>query len=91
MDGTLFDSDSIHCQVFEELLARFGIDCPPAVYREKICGRHNDSIFQDFLPSLDELAKSALIAEKEELFRKRAENLLSPLPGLMDLLTFAKE
>ena len=87
LDGTLTDSDKVHFQVFQEIFSQRGIALDKALYREKISGHQNAEIVAEFFPELPAAAGEAFSAEKEATFRAIAQDKLTPLPGLLDLLS----
>jgi HAD superfamily hydrolase (TIGR01509 family) len=89
MDGTLVHSDPIHLRAFAEILAPQGVAINDEVYRSKIIGRTNPSIFASLLPHLGVEEHETYADEKEAAFRRLALDL-EPLPGLMELLDWAK-
>ncbi len=91
LDGTLTDSDKVHFQVFQDLFAQRGITLDKALYKQKISGRQNAAIMADFFPELSAAEGAAFSHEKEATFRAKAEGLLVPLPGLMELLSQIKD
>ncbi|MEO1792065.1 MAG: HAD-IA family hydrolase [Cyanobacteria bacterium J06629_19] len=86
LDGTLTDSDKVHFQVFQSLFAQHGITLDKSLYKQKISGRQNEAIVADFFPELSAEEGKRFSAQKEALFRERAQNQLVPLPGLLNLL-----
>ena len=92
IDGTLFNSDSIHLSVFQELLAQEGFDEGRKIsedfFMERISGRSNQMITSDLFPSWDENERTAFVERKEARFRQQAAERLASLatPGLQRLL-----
>jgi HAD superfamily hydrolase (TIGR01509 family) len=91
LDGTMVDSDPIHFQTWQAVLTEYGIEIDHEFYRTRFSGRLNIQIIQDLLPQLSLEEGEELSDRKEAEFRKRAETLLIPLPGLLDLVTWAQE
>lgn len=87
LDGTLTDSDKVHFQVFQEIFAQKGMALDEALYRQKISGRQNAALVPDFFPDLSGTDAEAFSDRKEATFRTLAQGQLTPLPGLLDLLT----
>ncbi len=84
LDGTLLDSDPLHCAVFIELLAEYGLEADEAFYRTHIHGRHNSQVFSELLPSED---PHRMDVEKERRFRESLAGVtVDPMPGLVRLL-----
>jgi HAD superfamily hydrolase (TIGR01509 family) len=94
MDGTLCDTDPIHHEVFADLLMAHGknggVRIDDAFFHEHIAGKTNEAIFEDLFPELDKEAHEKMWEQKEAKFRALAETKLSRLPGLTELLLWAK-
>ena len=92
IDGTLFNSDSIHFSVFQEMLVQEGFDggrpITEAFFMERISGRSNQLIAADLFPSWDDTRRAAFVERKEARFRQQAAERLASLatPGLQRLL-----
>ena len=95
MDGTLCDTDPIHHEVFADLLMAHGknggVRIDDAFFHEHIAGKTNEAIFEDLFPELDKEAHEKMWEQKEAKFRALAETKLSRLPGLTELLVWAKK
>ena len=87
LDGTLTNSDRVHFQVFQAFFAKKGISLDKETYRKKISGRQNSAILADFFPDLSQEEGEVFSDKKEANFRKLAKGNLSPLPGLVALLS----
>ncbi|MGB3789187.1 MAG: HAD-IA family hydrolase [Phormidesmis sp.] len=87
LDGTLTDSDKVHFQVFQELFAQRDVEIDKAFYKEKISGRQNAAIVEEFFPELSKEEGETFSANKEALFRTRAKGLLEPVLGLTEFLS----
>lgn len=90
LDGTLADTDPIHLQTWRELLLSYGLTIDPAFYRAKFSGRRNQEIVKELLPHLSEQEGEQLSQQKEADFRDRAATLLTPTPGLTEILTWTE-
>jgi HAD superfamily hydrolase (TIGR01509 family) len=90
LDGTMVDSDPIHFQTWQQVLSEYGLEIDNEFYRTRFSGKLNAQIIQDLLPQLSPEEGQALSARKEAEFRKLAETLLTPLPGLLELVAWAK-
>ena len=86
LDGTLIESDGLHCQIFAELFAPLGITVDRAFYGAHIQGRHNADIFAEFMPDKD---ADTLSDAKEAMFRDRLGDAAPEMPGLGALLDLA--
>ncbi|BFG31149.1 hypothetical protein CerSpe_174230 [Prunus speciosa] len=88
IDGTLCDSDPIHCHTFREMLQEIGfnggVPITEEYYIENIGGRHNDDIARILFP--DDFQRGLkLTDDKEVMFRKLAPGQLKPVKGLHKL------
>jgi HAD superfamily hydrolase (TIGR01509 family) len=88
LDGTLLQSDPLHEEVFRVLFAERGKPFPPGIYINQMHGRLNVDIFRDYLP--EEPDPEALSREKEARFRDVLPESVPPMPGLPDLLDWAR-
>ncbi|ESA34368.1 hydrolase [Leptolyngbya sp. Heron Island J] len=86
LDGTLANTDPIHFQVWQDLLAPYGMTVDQQFYDRCISGRLNPDIVQDLLPQLSVAEGEAFSADKETKFREMAVNQLQRMPGLTDFL-----
>lgn len=90
LDGTLAETDSVHFPAWAEILKPHGYEVDWAFYQERISGRLNPEIVEEFLPHLSEEEGRRIVEEKEEDFRSRA-SALEPLPGLLEFVALARE
>ena len=90
LDGTLAETDSLHLPTWVDVLRPHGIEVDEAFYKEQISGRSNSEIVKDLLPDLPTQEGRDIADAKEASFRERAGEL-EPLPGLLDLLSEARE
>ncbi|MEW6635676.1 MAG: HAD family phosphatase [Actinomycetota bacterium] len=90
LDGTLAETDSVHFPAWAEILKPHGYEVDWAFYQERISGRLNPEIVEEFLPHLSEEEGRRIVEEKEEDFRSRA-SALEPLPGLLEFVALAGE
>lgn len=89
LDGTLADTDPVHFQTWQALMLNYGLQIDPAFYRAKFSGRRNQEIVKELLPQLSEAEGEQLSWQKEADFRVQAESLLTPMPGLAEILAWA--
>ena len=89
IDGTLADTDALHLQAFNQVFAPFGHAFDRDRASKELMGFSNISISERFLPGQPPERQAAIMAEKEEAFRKLASGQIKPLAGLMDLLARA--
>ena len=97
IDGTLFNSDEVHLEVFAEMLAERGFNggkpIDAAFFLERISGRSNPAICADLFPSWSEAEATAFSDAKEARFRELAAERLFDLrtSGLDTLLAWLDE
>lgn len=89
LDGTLADTDRYHALAFQLVFAERGVRLTPALYQQRISGKHNPVIMREWFPELSEAEQQALSAHKEATYRQLASTL-APLPGLMRLLAWGR-
>ena len=89
IDGTLADTDALHLEAFNQVFAPYGHVFDRARASKELMGFSNSSISERFLPGQSPERQAAVIAEKEETFRKLAAGKITPLAGLMKLLAMA--
>jgi HAD superfamily hydrolase (TIGR01509 family) len=86
LDGTLANTDPIHFQTWKDLLQGYGLEIGLEFYQANFSGRRNQEIISDLLPQLSTEVSNQLSLQKEADFRVRAETLLTPTEGLLDVL-----
>lgn len=86
LDGTLAHTDPIHFQVWQKILAPYGLTFDHDFYKANFSGRLNPDIVKDLLPDLSVANGQDLSDHKEACFREAAAEQLHPLPGLLPLL-----
>ena len=89
IDGTLADTDALHLKAFNQVFAPYGHVFDRDRASKELMGFSNSSISQRFLPGQSPERQVAIMAEKEEAFRKLAAGQIKPLAGLMTLLALA--
>ena len=85
LDGTLADTDPIHFQVWQEILAGYSIECDRNFYQKHISGNTNERLIADVLPQLSPEEAKQLAWDKEAGYRAKAETL-QPMPGLEQVI-----
>lgn len=85
LDGTLADTDALHMPTWVDALEPYGIKVDEEFYRQRISGRLNPDILEEFLPHLPEEEAQNIADTKEVDFRNRAGELQS-LPGLIEFV-----
>jgi HAD superfamily hydrolase (TIGR01509 family) len=87
--------DPVHFEVFQELLAKEGINGGKPIddefFRTKIAGRQNALICADLFPSWDTQTAEQWSADKEAAFRDKAVGKLKPMRGLDEVMTLIEE
>jgi HAD superfamily hydrolase (TIGR01509 family) len=89
IDGTLTDTDALHLEAFNRVLGPHGHLFDHARFTRELQGFSNASIAERFLTDEPVQRQAAIIAEKEQTFRKLVAGRIQPLPGLMALLAYA--
>ena len=89
IDGTLADTDALHLEAFNQVFAPHGHVFDRDRASKELMGFSNISISERFLPGQSPERQVAIMAEKEEAFRKLASGQIKPLAGLMKLLALA--
>lgn len=89
LDGTLVDSDPLHFLTFQTVARRWGADFDRDYFDTRMSGHSNREICRVLFPHLDDAAHDRVAAEKEDLFRASLSQL-APVPGLHDLLDWAR-
>jgi beta-phosphoglucomutase-like phosphatase (HAD superfamily) len=87
LDGTIVNTDPIHYQAWEQMLASYDIEINETFYKSRISGGINPEIVKDILPHLSPAEGQKLTDDKEVLFRKLASHLKT-LSGFSELLTW---
>src|SRR3954466_1818959 len=89
IDGTLADTDALHLEAFNQVFGPHGHVFDRDRASKELMGFSNTSISERFLPGWPPERQAAIMAEKEEAFRKLASGQIKPLAGLMALLALA--
>ncbi len=90
LDGTMADTDRYHFEAFNTLLAEHGRSLTIERFKTKIMGGANPVIMQELFPELDTVRHEALAHRKEKMFRL-ASTGIEAIPGLHDILAWARE
>lgn len=90
LDGTMVETDTLHYEIWREVLREHQLEIDGNFYKQKISGRLNPDIVQDLLPQLSSEQQESFIEQKEATFRSQA-NSLRPLAGLVDILEWADQ
>jgi beta-phosphoglucomutase len=89
LDGTICDTDPVHIQAFNRVLAHLGVNFGHEDYATRVLGRTNQTVFAEILPHLPVDEHERLSDRKEALFREMATALV-PQDGLLDILDWAE-
>ena len=89
IDGTLADTDALHLSAFNQVFGPHGHVFDRDRAAKELMGFSTISISERFLPGQSPERQAAVMAEKEEAFRKLASGQIKPLAGLMTLLAVA--
>jgi len=94
LDGTLVDSDPIHFESWQKILAEIHVDAPlidRKFFDKHISGRLNADITRDLLSHLSKDEQEKIAYKKELLFRELAKEKLHPTIGLDKILEYIKQ
>ncbi|GBE92615.1 HAD family hydrolase [Nostoc cycadae] len=89
LDGTIVNTDPIHYQAWQQMLADYNIEIDEKFYKSRISGRLNPEIVKDILPQLSSAEGQKFADDKEALFRELASHL-QPLSGFAELLAWTE-
>lgn len=89
LDGTICDTDPVHIQAFNRILADFGVTFGHEDYATRVLGRTNQTVLAEILPHVPVDEHERLAERKEALFREMATALV-PQDGLLDILDWAE-
>jgi DNA-binding NarL/FixJ family response regulator len=89
IDGTLADTDALHLKHSIKCSGLYGQVFDRDRASKELMGFSNRSISERFLPGQSPERQAAIMAEKEEAFRKLASGQIKRLAGLMTLLAMA--
>jgi phosphoglycolate phosphatase len=86
IDGTLTDTDALHLEAFNRVFTPRGHVFDHARFTRELQGFSMASIKERFLADEPPDRQTAIMEDKEAIFRKLAAEKIQPLPGLMSLL-----
>ncbi len=86
LDGTLVDTDALHLNAYNTLLARWQRAIDLDYYKTHMMGFPDDMIFGGLFPGMPAAEFTELAAEKERLFRAQLGARLTPTAGTEALL-----
>ena len=97
LDGTLTDTDALHFEAFQQLLAPYGRTLSKQEFERRVIGATNVSVMAFLFPDQPTRRHEELDEEKEALFRALADagdvdgkSALHPTPGLFALIDWAE-
>ncbi|OMR79429.1 haloacid dehalogenase, partial [Burkholderia pseudomallei] len=90
LDGTLVDTDALHLNAYNALLARWNRSIDLDYYKTHVMGFSDDLIFGRLFPGMPAAEYTELAAEKERTFRAQLGAKLTPTAGTADLLGYAE-
>ena len=86
LDGTLADSEDLHCSTWQITMASKGVDYSREEFLADF-GRTTSTVFSEYLgPDLEEEELKRLTSWKAQMFRDRMANELRLLPGAKNWL-----
>ncbi|UJR16231.1 hypothetical protein I4U23_003141 [Adineta vaga] len=94
LDGTLADSDSIHFQAWQKILADINThqqEIDREFYDKNISGRFNDDITRALLPDVSDDKRKDVGEKKDLLFYQLAQENLQPTKGLETIIAYIQE
>jgi HAD superfamily hydrolase (TIGR01509 family) len=89
MDGTLSDTDPVHRQAMTDTFAAQGVELSDGDFHRHVSGQSNEAIFAHFFPAMSEAERRGVADEKEALYRRLTPRM-TPMPGLLRLIGWAK-
>lgn len=89
LDGTLIDTDDLHLNAYNQLLAGWGRSMTLEYYKAHVMGFPDDMIFSGLFPQAPATHYPELAARKEAMFRAQLRET-HPVPGVLRILEFAQ-
>ncbi|PMY42008.1 haloacid dehalogenase [Pseudomonas sp. GW456-L14] len=89
LDGTLIDTDDLHLNAYNQLLARWGKSMSLDYYKDHVMGFPDDMIFSGLFPQAPATQYPELAAQKEAMFRAQLRETI-PVPGVLRTLDYAQ-
>lgn len=90
LDGTLIDTDELHLNAYNQLLARWGRSMDIGYYKAHVMGFPDDMIFGGLFPDTPTAQYASMAAEKEAMFRAQLVETI-PVAGALRILDHARE
>jgi HAD superfamily hydrolase (TIGR01509 family) len=89
LDGTLVETDHLHFEAFQSVLAPHGVTVDWETYRTRIIGKANPAIAAEFLPHVPVERHSEIMDSKEAAYRDLVGEI-EEASGLTALLDWAR-
>ncbi|WP_116818005.1 HAD family hydrolase [Pseudomonas syringae] len=90
LDGTLIDTDELHLNAYNQLLARWGRSMDIGYYKAHVMGFPDDMVFGGLFPDTQTEQYASMAAEKEAMFRAQLVETI-PVAGALRILDHAQE
>ncbi|WP_346399756.1 HAD family hydrolase [Pseudomonas syringae] len=90
LDGTLIDTDELHLNAYNQLLARWSRSMDIGYYKAHVMGFPDDMIFGGLFPDTPTAQYASMAAEKEAMFRAQLVETI-PVAGALRILDHAQE
>jgi beta-phosphoglucomutase family hydrolase len=91
LDGVIVDTAPYHFEAWRELAQKMGRDFTTEDFRQTFGMRNDDIMRELFGTAIPHKKVETLVREKEEAFRLRIERNITPLPGVLPLLSSLRE
>ncbi|WP_338927132.1 HAD-IA family hydrolase (plasmid) [Mycetohabitans endofungorum] len=89
LDGTLVDTDALHLNAYNTLLARWDRSIDLDYYKRHVMGFPDEIIFGRLFPGMPATEYTELASQKERVFRAQLGDRLTPTAGTQRILDFA--
>lgn len=90
LDGTLIDTDELHLNAYNQLLAHWDRSMDIEYYKAHVMGFPDDMIFGGLFPDIPASQYAGLAAEKETMFRAQLGETI-PVAGVLRILDHAQK
>ncbi|WP_338910308.1 HAD-IA family hydrolase [Mycetohabitans rhizoxinica] len=89
LDGTLVNTDALHLNAYNTLLARWNRSIDIDYYKRHVMGFPDEMIFDKLFPGMPATEYMELASQKEQLFRAQLGDRLTPTAGTQRIFDFA--
>ncbi|MBX8499383.1 HAD family hydrolase [Pseudomonas lijiangensis] len=89
LDGTLIDTDELHLNAYNQLLARWDRSMDIGYYKAHVMGFPDDMIFGGLFPDIPASQYADMAAQKEAMFRAQLKETI-PVAGVLRILDHAQ-